>query len=132
MATYIVEDIPLVYGYPTKDEMERNKERFWVATKLYYIYGPLNSKTSLEHVQRRHLYTKGMYPVGKMAQCIWHEEFDKDLFTGGVGASIFLLKLHVLIHEDPIKRPLLASVPKIITSLFHNFELPDCYFRYEI
>lgn len=97
MATYIVEVVPFVYGYPTKDEMERNKERFWVATKLYYVYGLYNSKTSLERLQRRHLYTYGMYPVGKMAQCIWHDEFDKDLFTGGVGVSIFFLKLHRLI-----------------------------------
>jgi hypothetical protein len=34
MTTCLIEDVPYVYGYPTKDEMEKNKkERFWVAPK---------------------------------------------------------------------------------------------------
>jgi hypothetical protein len=80
------------------------------------------------------LYTKeaDTYSVGKVAQCIWHEERDKDLFKGPVGASIFLSKLNTLIHEDPKKRPSLVSVLEIFTSDPHNFELLDCCFHYEI
>ena len=51
MATRFIKEVPLMYGYPTKEEMERNKkERFWIDAKLFYIYGLHNSKTSLEHV----------------------------------------------------------------------------------
>jgi serine/threonine protein kinase len=93
MATRTIEDVPSVYSYSTKDEMERNKkERPWVALELFYVYGPPNSETSLERVQRRHLYTKeaDVYSVGKVAQLIWEEEWDKELFKSAVGASIFV------------------------------------------
>jgi serine/threonine protein kinase len=83
MVIRLIEDNLSMYGYPTKDEMEKNKkEHFWVALELFYIYGPPNFETSLERVQRMHLYTKeaDAYLVGKVAQCIWHEEWDKDLF----------------------------------------------------
>jgi serine/threonine protein kinase len=51
MATCLIKDIPSVYVFPTKDEMERNKkEHFWVALELFYFYGPPNFETSLEHV----------------------------------------------------------------------------------
>jgi serine/threonine protein kinase len=135
MATRTIEDVPSVYGYPTKDEMERNKkERPWVAPKLFYVYGPPNSETSLERVQRRHLYTMeaDAYSVGKVAQLIWEDEWDKELFKSAVGASIFLYKLHQLQHEDPRKRPTLASILEIFTSAPHKMELLDCCFLYEI
>jgi hypothetical protein len=53
-----------------------------MAPKLFYIYGPPNSKTSLESVQRRHIYTKeaDVDLIEKMAKYIWKEEWDKDLF----------------------------------------------------
>jgi hypothetical protein len=36
MATRFIKEVPLVYGYPTKEKMERNKkERFWVAPELF-------------------------------------------------------------------------------------------------
>jgi hypothetical protein len=36
MATRFIEEVPSVYAYPTKEEMERNKkEHFWVAPKLF-------------------------------------------------------------------------------------------------
>jgi hypothetical protein len=47
-----------VYGYPTKVEMEKNKkERYWMAPELFYVYGPPNSKTAIECVRWKHLYT---------------------------------------------------------------------------
>jgi serine/threonine protein kinase len=49
MAIHFIEEVPLVYAYPTKEEMERNKkEHFLVAPKLFYVYGLRNSETSLE------------------------------------------------------------------------------------
>jgi hypothetical protein len=135
MATRTIEDIPSVYGYSTKDEMERNKkERPWVAPELFYVYGPSNSETSLERIQRRHLYTKEVdtYSVGKVAQLIWEDEWDKELFKSAVGASIFLYKLHQLQHEDPKNRPSLASILEIFTSALNKIKLPDCCFRYKI
>jgi serine/threonine protein kinase len=51
MTTRFIEKVPLVYGYPTKAEMEKNKkERYWVAPELFYVYGPADSETSVEHV----------------------------------------------------------------------------------
>jgi hypothetical protein len=105
-----------------------------VAPELFYVYGPPNSETSLERVQTRHLYTKeaDAYSVGKVAQIIWEDEWDKELFKSAVGASIFLYKLHQLQQEDPKKRPTLVSILEIFTSTPHEMELPDCCFRYEI
>jgi hypothetical protein len=82
MASHIVEDVwlslnGLVYGYPKMVEMERNKrEHYWVALELFYVYGPSNSETSLECVEKRDMYTKEAYAysVGKKAQHIWKEE----------------------------------------------------------
>jgi hypothetical protein len=105
-----------------------------VAPELFYIYGPPNSETSLERVQRRHLYTKeaDAYLVGKVAQLIWSDKWNKDLFKGPASVSIFLYELYQLINKDPRKRPLLVSILEIFTSKPHNMELPDCCFRYEI
>jgi hypothetical protein len=53
-----------------------------VSLELFHVYSPPNSKTSLEHVQMMHMYTKeaDAYSVWKMVQRIWKEEWDKDLF----------------------------------------------------
>jgi hypothetical protein len=70
MASHIVEDVPSVVGYSIMAEMERNKrEHYWVALELFYVYGPSNSETSLEHVvttlqvvqqnKYKHSYNKG-------------------------------------------------------------------------
>jgi hypothetical protein len=135
MATRTIEDVLSAYSYPTKDEMERNKkECLWVVPELFYVYGPPYSETSLKRVQRRHLYTKEVdaYSVGKVAQPIWEDEWDKELFKSTVGASIFLYKLHQLQHEDPKNRPSLASILEIFTSALNKIKLPDCCFRYKI
>jgi hypothetical protein len=80
------------------------------------------------------LYTKEVdaYSVGKVAQLIWEDKWDKELFKGAIGTSILLYKLHQLQHEDPKKRLSLASILEIFTSAPHEMELPDCCFRYEI
>jgi serine/threonine protein kinase len=51
MASHVIEEKTSVYGYPIKDEIERNKkEWFWVAPELFYIYGPSHSEASIKHV----------------------------------------------------------------------------------
>jgi hypothetical protein len=71
------------------------------------------------------LYTKeaDAYSVGKAAQLIWEDKWDKELFKGAVGTSIFLYKLHQLQYEDPKKRPTLASILEIFTSTPYKMEL---------
>jgi serine/threonine protein kinase len=82
MASRVIEDKTLICGYLTKAEMERNKECYWVALELFYVYSPPNSETSIDHVRRKHLYTKesDAYLVGKLALRNWNDEWDKTLF----------------------------------------------------
>jgi serine/threonine protein kinase len=59
LASRIVEGTPSVYGFPSRDEMERNKnERLWVALELFYVYSQLDFEISLEHLQKKRMYTK--------------------------------------------------------------------------
>jgi hypothetical protein len=80
------------------------------------------------------LYTKeaDAYSVEKVAQHFWNDKWNKDLFKGPAGASIFFSKLNALTHEDPKKRPSLSSLLEIFTSNPHNFESSNCCFRYGI
>jgi serine/threonine protein kinase len=113
MATRFIEDEHLVYGYPTKVEMEKNKkERYWVAPELFYVYGPPNSETAIERVRWKHLYTpqSNAYSVGKLALRIWNDKWDQDLFKTIECGSIFLSKLTTFTNENPTKRPPLAHV----------------------
>jgi hypothetical protein len=105
-----------------------------VALELFYVYGPPNSRTSIERIQRKHLYTKesDTYSVGKLALRIWNDKWDNTLFKTEHCRSIFLKKLTVLINEDPTKRPSLADVLDIFTSPTYKMELPNYCFRYEI
>jgi hypothetical protein len=105
-----------------------------VAPELFYVYGPPNSDTSIELVQRKHLYMKesDAYSVGKLALCIWNDKWEKTLFKMVQCGSIFFSKLNALRNEDLGKRPSLASVLDIFTSPLYKMDLPDCCFRYEI
>ena len=135
MASYASEDITSLYGYPTKAKIERNKkEHYWVAPKLYYVHSSPNSETSIERVQRKHLYKKesDAYSIGKLALRIWNDKWDPHLFKTVEYGSIFLPKLTTLTNEDPTKRPSLAHVLDIFTSPPYKMELPDCCFCYEI
>jgi hypothetical protein len=55
--------------------------------------------------------------VGKLALHIWNEKWDKSLFKTVQCGSIFLSMLNALTNEDPKKRPSIASVLDIFTSL---------------
>jgi serine/threonine protein kinase len=134
MATRFIEDEHSVYGYPIKAEMENNKERYWVAPELFYVYGPPNSEMAIERVHWKHLYMpqSDAYSVGKLALRIWNDEWEPDLFKTVECGSIFLSKLTTLTNEDPTKRPPLAHVIDIFKSKLYEMVMPDCCFRYEI
>jgi hypothetical protein len=38
------------------------------------------------------------YLFGKVVECIWEEEWDKDLFCNAIGTNFFIIGLMVLIH----------------------------------
>jgi hypothetical protein len=80
------------------------------------------------------LYTKesDAYSVGKLALCIWDDKWDITLFKTVQCGSIFYSKLNALTNEYPTKRPLLASVLDIFTSLSYKMELPNFLFHFEI
>jgi hypothetical protein len=105
-----------------------------VAPELFYVYGPPNSETSIEHVQRKHLYTKesDAYLVGKLVLRIWNDEWNKTLLKMVQCGSIFFSKLTALSNEDPMKRPSIVRVLDIFTSPPYKMELLDCCFHYEI
>lgn len=135
MASRFCEDKASVYGYPSKAEMEKNKnERKWVAPELFYVYGPSNSETSIERVRWKHPYTpqSDAYSVGKLALEIWHDEWDKHLFKTPECGTLFLRKLTALTDKDPAKRPSLAEVLGSLKSKPFEMEMPNCCFRYEI
>jgi tRNA nucleotidyltransferase (CCA-adding enzyme) len=80
------------------------------------------------------MYTKeaDAYLVGKIAQCTWKEEWDRDLFHNAFGMNIFTKKLRALTHEILKSRASLSSIIESLTSHPFNFELLDCFFCYEI
>ena len=134
VATRFIEDEYSVYGYPTKVEMEKNKERYWVALELFYVYNPPNSKTAIECICWKHLYTpqSDAYSVGKLTLKSWNDKWDRDLFKTAKCRSIFLPELTALTNEDPTKRPSLAHVIDIFKSKPYEILMPDCCFHYEI
>jgi serine/threonine protein kinase len=135
MASRTFEDTPSNFGYQTVEKMEEDKShRRWVAPELFYVFGPPNSDTSLDRMKREHLYTKeaDAYSVGKLAQKIWNEENDKDLFGDWSGEQIFGSKLKALTIENPKTRASLANVVQVLTAPPFNFKAPECCFRHEI
>jgi hypothetical protein len=93
--------------------MERNKrESNRVALELLYIYGVPNFETSLENVLKKHMYIIEVdaYSIEKMVDCIWKEEWNKDLFCDGPSMNTLYSKLKALTHKDPKNRPSLSSI----------------------
>jgi hypothetical protein len=58
---------------------------------------------------------------GKVVECIWEEEWDKDLFCNAIGTNFFIIGLMVLIHENLKNRASLSSILKTLTSHSFNF-----------
>jgi hypothetical protein len=135
MATRFIEEVPSVYGYPTKAEMEKNKkERYWVVPELFYVYSPTNSETAIECVQRKHLYMKesNAYSVGKLALRIWNDKWDPYLFKTVECGSIFLSKLIALIKRRSNKEAFISACSRHLIIPLYKMEFRDCSFRYVI
>ena len=80
MACRVSEEVASNYGYRSEEEMAMQQRlRQHVAPELFYVFGPRESETSLEHQKKKHVYTKGgdAYAAGKLASMIWREEADK-------------------------------------------------------
>jgi hypothetical protein len=83
MASRVKENKASLYGYQKKEEMVANiAQRKHVAPELFYVFGPEGSRTLLEVMQKKHLYTKATdaYSVGVLASLIWKEEWTERYF----------------------------------------------------
>ena len=136
LASRVCETTPSNYGFPNQQDLEAShKHRGWfVAPELWYTYGKPNSETPLESQQRRHLYSQAAdaYSVGVIANHIWNNEDDRDLFKDNVGKSRFAVALKELMAKDPKSRSTLAKAVGDLTIAPYNFQIPDCCFRNEI
>ena len=60
MACRVSEEVASNYSYRSEEEMVMQcRLRQYVAPKLFYVFGPRESKTSLERQKKKHVYTKG-------------------------------------------------------------------------
>jgi serine/threonine protein kinase len=107
MASRVKKKKESLYGYQKKEEMVANiAQRKHVAPELFYVFGPKGSQTSLEVMQKKHLYTKAAdaYSVGVLASLIWKEEWDRTLLPDATIFHGFELKLRGLQDKDPQTR----------------------------
>jgi hypothetical protein len=75
--------------------MEKKKQAcHHAALELFYMYGPQSSKTSLEIVEKNHLYSKVVdaYSARWLAQKFWKEEWDPKYFKGSFSPYKFVAK----------------------------------------
>jgi serine/threonine protein kinase len=104
MASHVKEKKASLYGYQKKEEMVANiAQRKHVAPELFYVFRPEDSRTSLEVMQKKHLYTKAAdaYSIGVLASLIWKEEWDRTLPSNATVFHGFELKLRGLQDKDP-------------------------------
>ena len=107
------------YGYETREAMERVKAaRPFVAPELFYTFGPPNSDTALNRMQRQHPFSElaDSFSVGSLAEQIWRGEQDNDLFKGPLGWNAFHAKIRALKEEDVKKRSTISKVVEDLTS----------------
>jgi len=79
-----IEKEPSRYGYRTMEELQREKQQQkYAAPKLFYMYGEKGSETSLEVMQKKHLYSMAAdaYATGWIAYQNWKEEWDSKYFS---------------------------------------------------
>lgn len=129
------ENAPSLFGYDSKEKMEHEaKPRWWVAPELFYVFGPRNSDTCLERMQREHLFSKegDAYSVGRLATVIFKDEPDKDLFKIDYAKDFFTDKLKLLCQKDVKKRASLAWVVEQLMSPPYNFKPPEMCYRRKI
>jgi hypothetical protein len=134
MASRVKEKKATLYGYQKKEEMVANIAQWkHVAPELFYVFGSEGSRTSLEVMQKKHLYTKAAdaYSVGVLVSLIWKEEWDRMLLPATVFHGIEL-KLRGLQDKDPQTRLSISDVLKQFTSAPFNMVMLECCFRNEI
>ena len=133
IASRMIESEPSCYGYQTREAVEAVKAaRPFVAPELFYIFGPPNSDTSLNIMQRQHPFSElaDSYSVGCLAAQIWREEPDDDLFKGPLGWHAFNSKIRALKEEDVVDRSTVSEVVEALKGGIYNFETPEsCYRR---
>ncbi|KAG0595207.1 hypothetical protein M758_UG149200 [Ceratodon purpureus] len=136
LASRVCETTPSRYGYPTAEARTAAfKERgTFVAPELWYTYGKPNSETSYETLRRRHLYTQAAdaYSVGVVANMIWKDEDDFDLFKDAAGKARFAVALKELANPDPKNRSTLQLVHATLRAPPYNFQIPECCYRKHI
>jgi hypothetical protein len=135
MANRVKEKKASLYGYQEKEEMVANiAQRKHVAPELFYVFGPEDSRTSLEVMQKKHLYTKAAdaYSVGMLASLIWKEEWDRILLPDAMVFHGFELKLRDLQDKDLQIRLSISDVLRRFTSAPFNMVMPEYCFRKEI
>jgi hypothetical protein len=115
--------------------MEANiVERKYVVSELFYVFGPLGSRNSLEVMKKKHLYSKAAdaYLFGVLARQIWKEAWDRDFLPNIMHFTDFELKLKGLQDKDSKTRlSILDALTQLMLHLF-NLKFLDCCFRNEI
>ena len=104
MASHVKEKKASLYGYQKKEEMVANiTQHKHVAPKFFYVFGSKASRTLLEVMQKKHLYTKAAdaRSVGMLASLIWKEKWDRMLLPNTMVFHGFELKLRDLQDKDP-------------------------------
>jgi serine/threonine protein kinase len=135
MASRVKEKKASLYDYQKKEEMVANiAQRKHVVPELFYVFGPEGSRTSLEVMQKKHLYTKAAdaYSVGVLASLIWKEGWDRTLLPDATVFHGFELKLRGLQDKDPQTRLSISNVLRRFTSAPFNMVMPEYCFRKKI
>jgi hypothetical protein len=118
MASRIKEKKASLYGYQKKEEMVANiAQQKHVAHELFYVFGPEDSRNSLEVMQKKHLYSKATdaYSVGVLASLVWKEDWDRTLLPDATVFYGFELKLRGLQDKDPQTRLSISDVLRQFT-----------------
>ena len=92
----VSEEVASNYGYRNEEEMAMQQRLSQhVAPKLFYVFGPRGSETSLECQKKKHMYTKGgdAYAARKLASMIWREEPDNEMLPTSEQVAAFRYKL---------------------------------------
>ena len=131
IACRVSEEVASNYGYRSEEEMEMQQRlRQHVAPKLFYVFGPRRSETSLERQKKEHLYSKGgdAYAARKLASMIWQEEPDNEMLLASKQVAAFRYKLGQLTDPNPRTRATLSDALGMLTSDPIKIQLPiECF-----
>ena len=132
MACRVSEEAASIYSYRSEKEMAMHcRLRQHVTPELFYVFGPRESKTSLERQKKKHVYTKGSdaYAAGKLASMIWQEEPNNKMLQTSKHVAAFRYKLGQLTDPNPRTRATLSDALGMLTSNPIKIRLPTECFR---